>query len=140
VNEGKNPTMGENAMVKTVQKSIAIFFCFSLVLFGLNVSTLAQDKAKLYEEIAGDYEYEFEGQYVVITYLVEDGVLYGDQEGNPNPPTQLEPVEGKELVFEATGDDGNLYTISFSRDEDGKITTSILATQGIEIEGVKIKK
>lgn len=104
------------------------------------VSTSAQDKAKLYEEIAGDFEYEYQGQYIVITYWVEDGVLYATQEGDPNPPAKLEPVEGKELVFETTGSDGNLYIISFSRDEDGKITKSALATMDIEIEGVKIKK
>jgi hypothetical protein len=127
-------------MAKNAQKSILSFICFALVLFGLNGSSFAQDEAKLYEEIAGEYEYEFEGQYLIIIYSVEDGVLFGTQVGNPEPPTQLDPVEGKELVFEATGSDGNLYVISFSRDEDGKITKSLLATMDIEIEGVKIKK
>jgi hypothetical protein len=131
--------MRENAMAISTQKSVFILFCFALVLFGLNVSSFAQDKTKLYAEIVGDYEYEYEGQVIVITYSVEDGVLYGTQEGDPEPPTQLEPVEGKELEFEATGSDGNLYIISFSRDEDGKITQSVLATMDIEIEGVKIK-
>lgn len=126
-------------MKKNKQKSVLCLICFALVLFGLNVSTFSQDKTKLYTEIAGEYEYEYEGQIVIIVYSVEDGELYGDQEGNPDPPTLLVPVEGKELVFEATGNDGNLYEISFSRDEDGKITKSILATMGIEIEGVRIK-
>lgn len=127
-------------MAKNTQKSVLTFICFTLVLFGLIVSTSAQEQAKLYEEIAGDYEYEYQGQYIVITYWVEDGVLYATQEGDPDPPSKLDPVEGKELVFETTGSDGNLYIISFSRDEDGKITKSTLATMDIEIEGVKIKK
>jgi hypothetical protein len=127
-------------MAKNTQKAVLSFICFALVLFGLNVSTSAQEKAKLYEEIAGDYEYEYEGQYIFVSYWVEDGVLYGTTEGNPDPPSQLDPVEGKELVFETTGSDGNLYVISFSRDEDGKITKSTLGTMDIEIEGVKIKK
>lgn len=127
-------------MAKSSQKSVLTFICFVLVLFGFNVSTSAQDKAKLYEEIAGDYEYEYEGQSIVINYWVEEGVLYGTQENDPNPPAKLDPVEGKELVFETTGSDGNLYVISFSRDEDGKITKSTLATMDMEIEGVKIKK
>jgi len=127
-------------MVKGTQKSIFIFICFALVLFGPSISSFAQDKAKLYEEIAGNYEYEFEGQVIIIIYSVEDGVLYGNTEGNPEPPSLLEPVEGKELEFTATGDDGNLYEISFLRDEEGKITRSLLSTQGLEIEGVKIKK
>jgi hypothetical protein len=127
-------------MVKGMHKTISMFICFSLVLFGFNISSFPQDKAKLYTEIAGNYEYEFEGQVVVIIYSVEDGVLYGNTEGNPEPPSLLEPVEGKELEFTATGDDGNVYIISFSRDEEGKITKSLLVTQGMEIEGKKIKK
>ena len=127
-------------MVQGTQKSVFFFICFALVLFGLNISSFTQDKAKLYAEIAGNYEYEFEGQVIIIIYSVEDGVLYGNTEGNPEPPSLLEPVEGKELEFTATGDDGNLYVISFSRDEEGKITKSLLSTQGIEIEGIKIKK
>jgi len=126
-------------MEKFTQKSLFILFCFSLVLFGLSVTAFAQDKTKLYEEIAGDYEYEYEGQVIIISYSVEDGILYATQEGDPEPPSQLDPVQGKELEFETTGGDGNLYVISFSRDEEGKITKSSLATMDIEIEGVKIK-
>lgn len=127
-------------MVKGMHNTIYIFICFSLVLFGFHISSFAQDKAKLCTEIAGNYEYEFEGQVVVIIYSVENGVLYGNTEGNPEPPSLLEPAEGKELEFTATGDDGNVYIISFSRDEEGKITKSLLATQGMKIEGKKIKK
>lgn len=109
-------------------------------MFGLNISSFAQDNAKLYAEIAGDYEFDLEGQVTIITFLVEDGVLLGTQEGDPDPPTPLDPVEGKELAFEATGEDGQFYEISFSRDEDGKITKCLIITGGMEVEGVKIKK
>lgn len=127
-------------MAKPTQKSIFIFICLAFVLSGLNISTFAQDKAKLYAEIAGVYEYEYQGQITTIIYSVEDGALYGNTEGNPEPPSLLEPVEGKELEFTATSDDGNLYIISFSRDEEGQITKSLLSTQGIEVQGIKIKK
>jgi hypothetical protein len=127
-------------MAKDIQKNIFIFICFAFVLSGLNISSFAQDKTKLYAEIAGVYEYEYESQVVRIIYTVEDGALYGNTEGNPEPPSLLEPVEGKELEFTATGDDVNLYEISFSRDEEGKITKSLLSTQGIEAEGKKVKK
>jgi hypothetical protein len=129
--------MKEEEMVKGTKKSIFIFICFTLVLLGPIISSFAQDKAKLYAEIAGDYEYEYEGQVIIIIYSVEAGVLYGNSKGNPEPPSRLEPVEGKELEFTATGDDGNVYVISFSRDEEGKITKSRLSTMGMEIEGIK---
>jgi hypothetical protein len=132
--------MKENEMLKGTLKPIFILICFVFMLLGLNISSSAQDNATLYAEIAGDYEYEFEGQVIIIIYTVEDGLLYGNTEGNPESPTLLEPVEGKELEFTATGNDGNFYVISFSRDEEGKVTKSLLSTQGIEIEGKKIVK
>ena len=113
--------------------------CFALLVFGLSGSSIAQDQTKLYEEIAGDYEYEYEGQVIIVTYWVEDGELMATQEGDPSPPAKLDPVEDKDMTFETTGGDGNLYVISFSRDEEGKITKSMLAVMGIEIEGVRIK-
>lgn len=127
-------------MVKNRTKSILIIICFTLLLFGLNSSSFAQDKAKLYAEIAGDYEFDAGGQVIMITFLVKDGALYGTQEGDPDPPTPLEPVEGKELAFEATNSYGQFFEISFSRDEEGKITQCLIITEGMEVEGVKIKK
>ena len=127
-------------MEKNHTKTILVLVSFALLLLGLNISTFAQDKAKLYAEIAGDYEFDAEGQVIIITFLVKDGALYGTQEGDPNPPTPLEPVEGRELAFEATNEIGQFFEISFSRDEDGKITKCLLITEGFEIEGVKIEK
>lgn len=127
-------------MTKNTQKYVLSIICFALILFFLNISSFAQDKAKLYEEVVGDYQYDYEGQLIVITYWIEEGDLYATQEDDPDPPAKLDPVEGKELTFETTGSDGTLYVITFSRDEDGKITKSTLAAMGIEIEGVKIKK
>jgi hypothetical protein len=130
----------ENTMTKKKQITIVAFICFALLWLGHGFAAFAQEKTKLYEEIAGDYEYEYEGQVIVVAYWVEEGVLWATQEGNPEPPVELIPVEGKELEFETTGSDGNLYIIGFSRDEDGKITKSTLGTMDIEIEGVKIIK
>jgi hypothetical protein len=129
----------EDKMRIGTKKPILFFACLALMLSGLSVSASAQDKTKLYNEIAGDYEFEVEGQILVIVFSVEDGVLYGDTEGDPGPPSEIEPVEGKELEFTATGTDGNLYEITFSRDEEGKITKCLLSVMGMELEGVKIK-
>ena len=113
---------------------LAIFFCYA--------ATFAQEKTdteKLYTEIAGDYEFEYEGQVDVITFFVQDGVLMG-RDSDDDKGTPLESVEGQELEFEVTTDEGQYFKITFSRDEDGKITKCLLATMGMEIRGVKIKK
>jgi hypothetical protein len=121
---------------------LCVISSLTLVLFIFNAASFAQEKTdteKLYAEIAGDYEFEFEGQVDVLTFFVKDGVLMGrdsdDDEGTP-----LEPVEGKELGFEATSEEGQIFEITFSRDENGKITQCLLVATGMEIKGVKIKK
>ena len=113
---------------------LAIFFCYA--------ATVTQEKTdteKLYTEIAGDYEFECEGQVDVITFFVQDGVLMG-RDSDDDKGTPLESVEGQELEVEVTTDEGQYFKITFSRDEDGKITKCLLATMGMEIRGVKIKK
>lgn len=119
---------------------LCVISSLALVLFISNAASFAQEKTgtkKLYAEIAGDYEFDVQGQITVITFFVKDGVLMGrdsdDDEGTP-----LEPVEGKELAFEATSAEGQFFEITFSRDESGKITKCLLATMGMEFEGVKI--
>ncbi len=120
---------------------LCVISTLTLVLFVCNTASFAQEKTdtqKLYEEIAGDYEFEYEGQVEIITFFVQDGVLMGkdstDDEGTP-----LEPVEGQELAFEVTTDEGQFFEITFSRDEDGKITQCLLVTMGLELQGKKIK-
>ncbi|UCC39208.1 MAG: hypothetical protein JSV96_15605 [Candidatus Aminicenantes bacterium] len=114
----------------------------ALVLFisyGISFAQKKTDTEKLYVEIAGDYEFDVQGQVTIITFFVKDGVLLG-RDSEEDEGTVLEPVEGKELGFEATGEDGQFYEITFSRDENGKITKCLLAVMGMEFEGVKIKK
>jgi hypothetical protein len=70
---------------------------------------------------------------------VEDGVLMG-RDSDDDKGTALEPVEGQELTFEVTTDQGQYFKITFSRDENGKITQCLLVTMGFDIQGKKIIK
>jgi hypothetical protein len=108
----------------------------------INKAFFAQDKTdtqELYVEIAGDYEFEFEGQVDAITFYVEDGILMG-RDSDDDRGTPLEPAEDQEMGFEVTTEEGQFIEITFSRDENGKITNCILKTMGMEIKGVKIDK
>jgi hypothetical protein len=121
---------------------LCVISTLAMALFICNVASFAQEKTdtqKLYAEIAGDYEFDFEGQVDVITFFVKDGVLMG-RDSDDDKGTQLEPVEGQELEFEVTTDEGQFFKITFSRDENGKITQCQLVTMGMELNGVKIKK
>lgn len=121
---------------------LGILSCITFVLFLCNAAAFAQEKAgteKLHSEIAGEYEFEFEGQVTVLTFFVKDGVLMG-KESEEEEGTPLDPIEGKELEFEAISDQGQLFEIKFSRDESGKIIKCLLITMGMEVEGMKLNK
>jgi hypothetical protein len=106
------------------------------VLSTLSSAAIVQEKK--YAEIVGDYEFEFEGQVMVISFWEEDGVLWGAPEGET--PESIDPVEGKPLNFEVTVEGGQFYELEFKKDESGKVTKCIMQVQGMELEGIKLKK
>jgi hypothetical protein len=125
-----------NYRLLSVISSLAfVFFIFNGASFALENT----DTEKLYAEIAGDYEFVFEGETSVITFFVKDGDLMG-RDSETDPGTLLEQVEGKELEFKAISDEGQLFEITFSRHESGKITKCLIVTMGMEYEGEKIKE
>jgi len=116
------------------------------MLLVLNGSSLAQEKkkeegkgAKLLAEIAGNYEFEFEGQYIVFVFSVEDGKLMTAPEGEVQE--EVEPVEGEELTFVGYAPDGREFRFTFEKDDKGKISKCKVKVpaMGIEVEGFKIK-
>jgi hypothetical protein len=108
-----------------------------LGICGLGIQAGAQAEGK-YAALCGDYEFEFEGQVMVVSFYEEDGVFYGAPEGET--PEEIVPVEGEPLKFEVTvSTNGQYYEIEFVKGEDGKIDTCILRTMGMELEGYRIK-
>ena len=118
-----------------------------LVLVGLCVSPLVVhagffqekeiDPEKLYKEIAGDYEFDVQGEMTVLIFYVENGVLLAAVEGD-DEVVEIEPVNLEKMEFEATDEDGQYYEFRFVRDEDGEVTRFFITTQGMEFEGVKL--
>jgi len=120
--------------------------CVVCMLLVLNVASLAQEKkqekqddAKILAEIEGRYEFEYEGQFIVFVFSVEDGKLMGAPEGEVQE--ELEPVQGEELTFVGYAPDGREFRFTFKKNEDGEITICKMSVpaMGIEIEGTKIK-
>lgn len=121
-----------------MKSKVAIFtlICMAFGLAFLNGPAFAQEKK--FAEIVGDYEFEFDGQVMLISFWEEDGVLYGAPEGET--PEALDQVEGKPMNFEVTVGGGQFYELEFKKDESGKVTKCAMAVGGMEIEGVKINK
>lgn len=126
-----------------IRMSKGIMSVFVLCLFLSSLVAAAPfiesqvDTEKLYKEISGRYEFDVEGQIIILDFHVKDGSLFGTQEGD-NEEVDFEPVDLEKMSFEATDMDRTFYEISFLRDEDKKITQCVLLTEGMEIEGNKI--
>ncbi len=130
-------------MEKLFKRSIlSTIICLALMFFILNAASFAQEKKagakKIYNEIAGRYEFDIEGQIMVIAFWVENEKLMGAPEGEE--PAELEPVEEEELKFAATTSEGQFFEITFARDDKGKVAKCVIGTMGMEYEGNKIKE
>jgi hypothetical protein len=137
----------EEAIVSKCLKSSLFLIGLSLILMSSAVSagSQAQDKPadtkKILGEIAGDYDFEFQGQVMVINFFEKDGKLFGAPVGET--PDEILPVKGSLLKFEVTpASTGQLYELEFVRNEKGVIDKCVLKTMGAEITGIKrpIKK
>jgi hypothetical protein len=120
----------------------ALFTCLAFMLGVLSGPSVAQEKTdteKLLNEIAGDYEFEYEGQVIVFVFSVEDGKLIGAPEGEAQEV--MEAVEGEEMTFVGISPDGIEYIFKFKKNEEGEVSTCTCSVpaMGLEIEGVKIK-
>jgi hypothetical protein len=122
---------------------LGVIFCSGILLLLGGSAAFAQDQAetaKLYADIAGDYEFSWEGQTTVLTFFVRDGVLMGKAENDSEEEeVVLEPVEDRDLGFQTTNAQGMFIEMTFVRDENGSITRCLVNAMGMEIEGVKRK-
>ena len=130
-------------MRKRNRTFIGLLVCLAFLLSIPASSSQAQEKTegteKLLNEIAGDYEFDYEGQYIVFVFTVEDGILMGSPDGEA--AEALNPVDGVEMEFLGYSPDGTEYQFKFLRDDEGKITKCLctIPAMGLEIEGSRIK-
>lgn len=133
-------TNGKRYLLKT---ALAGLMCLSLGLSAAALDpSIIQDKKvdpEVLEQIAGNYEFEYQGQFMVFVFTVEDGNLMGAPE-NETPDT-LEPMADKETTFLGYSPEGAEYQFAFKKDADGKYTICVvnIPAMGIEVEGFRVK-
>lgn len=93
---------------------------------------------KKYAPLLGEYEFEMDGQVMMVSFWVEGGALWGGPEGQA--AAELTPVEGMDLKFEINTSDGQFMEVEFVKDESGHVVKCTVLTQGMEMEGIKVKK
>jgi hypothetical protein len=98
-----------------------------------------EDVAKVVKEIAGEYNFSYQGQILTVIFTDENGKLFGAPPGET--PEELKPIAGKPLAFDVTvSTTGVYYELQFVRNEQGVIDKCLMTTMGIEIEGLKVVK
>jgi hypothetical protein len=119
--------------------SVVTVFALIAAVGGLAVMAQESDDAlkKKYAPILGDYDFDMEGQVMMVSFWVENGGLWGAPEGQE--AAELTPVEGNELKFEINTADGQYMELEFIKEESGEVVKCIVLGMGMEMEGVKIK-
>jgi hypothetical protein len=98
------------------------------------------DTGKLFAEIVGDYDFSFQGEFMTLAFWMDKEKLLGAPRGQEDDYAEIVPVDLENLKFEATTSEGQYFEIAFARDEAGVIAKCLLRSQGLELEGVRVKK
>jgi len=108
-------------------------FVFSASMFAFNPAGGGK-----YDALIGDFEFDAQGQIMIITFAEEDGKLMAAPQGQE--AVEIEPVEGEDMKFDVTTPEGQYYEIIFAKDDSGEVNLCTLITMGMEIEGVRVKE
>lgn len=127
-----------DSMFKAVSASLALALLAALP-FSVSAQDKPEDQKKILEEIAGTYDFTFDGQTMSVVFSEEDGKLFGAPVGET--PEEIIPVAGKPLCFDITvSTNGVYYELQFVRNDKGVIDKCIMKTMGMELEGIKAIK
>ena len=124
--------------------SIGSIALLAFILLALPAQTIPANQSldeKLLNEMAGDYEFEYQGQSIVFVFSADNGNLMGAPEGETQEI--IDPVEGEPMKFTAFDPNGNEWKFQFKRDDEGQITLCLVTIDAMgitDLEGHKIIK
>jgi len=92
---------------------------------------------EIYIKLLGKYQFEAQGQLILISFLMKDDILHGywvakDEE------TALYPIRDKELEFFAILDNGEIYDFRFKMNGTGKLVSVVMKFNNVEYRGKRI--
>ena len=122
-------------MAKVVHKFIFVAYVIVAIAPLIFLHGKNADTAKLYEELAGRYQFEKQGIPVVLLVYVDEGTLMVDEPRYPH--AEMKPEDLSKLEFKAFHDNG-LYKFRFVRDKQGKITEGFWIIGEKEYAGFKL--
>jgi hypothetical protein len=93
-----------------------------------------EDVKKILLEIAGDYDFDFQGQFMTVNFFEKDAALYGAPVGET--PEVLQPASDSPLKF-SVSPNGLFYELFFFRNYMKVIDRCLLKVMGAEVMGMK---
>ena len=129
----------ENIQKKSIYFSI-IFVILTVVLPSGTVSAQDEkaDTVKIYSEVAGDYAFTVDEGTFIITFFERNGSLIG-YDHDDGEEVILKHVDLEKLEFETVNYESVYFFLKFYRDDEGKVTRMRITTNGIELEGDRVK-
>jgi hypothetical protein len=94
-----------------------------------------EEVKKILLEIAGDYDFDMQGQPITITFFEKDGVLYGAP-ADQNPEV-MTPAGDSPLKFTVTPAGGQFFEMEFFRNDKKVIDKCVVKAMGMELVGAK---
>jgi hypothetical protein len=122
-------------MAKVLQKFIFIAYVLVALAPLVFLRGIDVDTTKLYEELAGRYQFDRGGTPIVLLVYVNEGILLVDEPRYPH--ARMEPVDLNKLEFRANHENG-LYKFRFVRDKEGKIAEGFWIVGEKEYVGFKL--
>jgi|WetSurMetagenome_2_1015567.scaffolds.fasta_scaffold39763_3 hypothetical protein len=136
--------MRKYAIIRILAVFAALLLTFSVIAAAQQTQAQGQAPApklkpeevkKILQEIAGDYDFDFQGQPMVITFYEKDGILYGAPSGEN--PEVMAPAEDSPLKFTVTPSSGQSFELEFFRNDKKVIDKCVAKAMGMEIVGAK---
>ncbi len=93
-----------------------------------------EDLAKKYEKILGRYEFEIEGQRVVIAFLVREGGLWADS--GDGRPAEIKPVNSLNEEFSGVDPDNGRFDVTFIKGEDDRYTKCRFVMKSQDVDAI----
>jgi hypothetical protein len=114
-------------MIKNIFLSVILIFVCSAKLMG---QTRKNDTIKIYQEVAGDYEYYSDMQYYYFNLYIENKTLLF-KGLNTIAILKATPVDLINLQFKVS-DSSNVQILYFIKGKSGEVSSCRVITDGIE--------
>ncbi len=95
--------------------------------------------SKKYEKIMGKYEFEINGENLVVEILIRQGGLWADS--GDGRPAEIKPVNSRNEEFTGEDSENGPFQLTFIKDDTGQYTKChfVMKSQNVDATGKRMK-